>query len=819
MIRNKKSVAWSNPPGYIPRELTSFVGRATEIADVKRLLNTNRVVTLTGTGGCGKTRIALHLASELGEDYSDGVYWIGLASLTQGIHLPQTITKVLDIPQDARLSSDEVLVDALQEKQILLILDNCEHLLEACVSLVTQLLDGTQINIMTTSREALRVTGETVYPLQPMTVPLDENAASGQFDAVKLFVERARSIVPEFELSESNAKPIARICQRLDGIPLAIELASARTSILSVEQIADRLDKCFELLPNNSHLITSPHIGLHAAIDWSYDLLSAKEQLLFQRLSVFHGGCTISIVERVCADNGIEPYEVLDLISSLVNKSLLVAKTFGVNEARYFLLETIREYASEKLDSFSEREEIYRKHLKIYLALTAEVESKLQGEYQQLWLNWIEHEFNNIRAALRFALQSDLAEIGLRIVNAIYQFWTIRDYSEEGLYWYENLLSKLGGEISPIVHAKALSYAANMSGFRGDIKRLVTYGRKATSIAESAGEKGREVLAWALAAQAYGARAEGNFQTEFELANRAIQLHRETGDQYLLAVSLSIWSFSAMSVGKYDVAHAMLDEALPMLRQMENPYRIAMALNFSGDLARCEKSYHEARVVYEESIAMLREINGVRDLASVLHNLGHIYLHLGDMETASTLFVESMQTHESQNNRAGMAECLLGFAALAILQRKESTGIRLLSAVLGIRNQPATVLWAATRMDFDYYLSIAKAKLSTEEFEREQAIGHKLSLEQAIVYAHQVADRTFASTRASNELAELTERELEIVILVAQAKSNGEIADELVLSKRTVEKHIANIRSKLGFSKRTEIVRFAIDNNLLQSDS
>ena len=804
---------------YLPIERTSFVGRERELLEIKWLLSSNRLVTLTGTGGCGKTRIAIRLALELGEDYSDGVYWIGLASLTHGTHLAQTITKVLDIPQDARRSSDEVLVDALQDKKILLILDNCEHLLEACANLVTKLLGGTQINIMTTSREVMQVTGETVYPLQPMAVSQDEGLESGQFDAVKLFVERARSIVPAFELSESNAKSIARICQRLDGIPLAIELASARTNILSVEQIADRLDQRFQLLPNNSHLITSPHIGLHAAIDWSYNLLSPKEQLLFQRLSIFHGGCTISVVERVCADNGIEPYEVLDLISSLVNKSLLVAQTSGVNEARYTLLETIREYASEKLDSSNEREQIYRKHLDVYLALTAEAEPKLQGEYQQLWLNWIEREFHNIRAVLRLALQRKLAEAGLRIVNAIYQFWTIRDYSEEGLYWYQNLLARPDIGISPIVHAKALSYAANMSGFRGDIRRLVTYGRKATSIAESAGDEGKEVLVWALAAQAYGARAQGDFQTEFELANRAIQIHRETDDRYLLAVSLSIWSFSAMSVGKYDVAHAMLDEALPMLREMDNPYRIAMGLNFSGDLARCEKSYHEARVVYEESIAILREINGVRDLASVLHNLGHVYLHQDDMKTASMLFEESMQTHKSQNNRAGMAECLIGFAALAIIQRKESTGVRLLSAVLGIRNQPATMLWAATRMDFDYYLSIAKTKLSTEEFEQEQAIGQKLSLEQAIVYAQEVADRTFASTGVRNELAELTEREIEIVILVAQAKSNGEIADELVLSKRTVEKHIANIRSKLGFSKRTEIVRFAIDNNLLQSDS
>jgi DNA-binding CsgD family transcriptional regulator len=259
----------------------------------------------------------------------------------------------------------------------------------------------------------------------------------------------------------------------------------------------------------------------------------------------------------------------------------------------------------------------------------------------------------------------------------------------------------------------------------------------------------------------------------------------------------------------------MLNEALPMLREIGNPYRIAMALNFSGDLARCEKNYKHAQAVYEESIALLREINAVRDLASVLHNLGHVHLHLGEIETALTLFTESMATHQAQANKAGMAECLIGFAALAIKLGDAATGVRLLTSTLAIRGQPVTAMWAATRMDYEHYLAQAVEQLSEVEFETERTIGRALSLEQALSYAEKIAKKTASSRIKSDGLDDLTKRELEVIVLVAQTKSNSEIADELFLSKRTVEKHISNIRSKLGFTKRTEIVRWAIDKNLV----
>lgn len=298
---------------------------------------------------------------------------------------------------------------------------------------------------------------------------------------------------------------------------------------------------------------------------------------------------------------------------------------------------------------------------------------------------------------------------------------------------------------------------------------------------------------------------------------REIQLLREVGDVYMLSLALSLNSFAAMSIGKYEQARAMLDEALPLLREAGDLYRIAMALNFTGDLARCERNYQQAQTAYEESLSLLREIGANRDLASALHNLGHACLHLGDVERAKALFDESMASHQEQGNRPGMTECLLGFAALAIVADLPAAGARLLAAAAAIGGERITSEWAATRLEYEHYMQRARAGLVETMFQTEQAAGQQLSLEQAVAYAQDVALKAAAARKARKKLDELTAREREVAALIAQAKSNGEIAAALVVSKRTVESHIANIRSKLGFTKRAQIVRWAIESGLAKS--
>jgi predicted ATPase/DNA-binding NarL/FixJ family response regulator len=810
----KENGSASKVPGAqrasIPAVLTSFVGRKREVEDVVRLLAQSRLVTLTGAAGCGKTRLALRVVADTASRYADGVYWIELARLADPALVPQAVAKVLQVADEPGRPLVDGLVDDLQDKQLLLAVDNCEHVLGACALLAEALLSVTGVSILTTSREPLGVAGEMRYPVPPMSLPSTGQATVdiGQFDAVQLFVERARAILPDFALTPDNEAVIAGICRHLDGMPLAIELASARVNILTVQQIAARLDNRFGLLAPVSHVAYSHHPTLLAALEWSYDLLSLPEQTMLQRLAVFAGGWTLSAAEHVCAGNGVEREQVLELMSSLVNKSLVVAQTLLRGEARYSLLETIRQYAQEKLTATGEWPVICGRHLECFLRLAEETDPKLRGQYQQLWLAWLEGEYDNIRAALAWSLENGRVEAGLRIANALYQFWVIRDYVVEGLTWVERLLAQATDETPLLVHVTALTYASLLSSFRGNTEAQLGHARQAMAVVQAAGSEDKEAHRWALAAMGYGARVTGDYETELRLYKQVIQHSRDLGDNYQLGMNLSTTSFSAMSLGRYNEARVMLDEAIPLLREIGDSYRIAMALNFSGDLARCERQYARAETAYEESISILRAIGAVRDLASALHNLGHTCLHLGDVERAHALFNESMTAQLAQRNTPGVAECLIGFAAFAVMRNMPAAGARLLAAVVAIGGQRAATAWAATRMEYEHYLALIRSSLSEAQFEAEQEAGRTYTLEQAVEYAQGLPS---TSAEIKEAPGDLTTREREVAALVGQGKSNGEIADELVVSKRTVEKHIANILSKLGFTARAQIVRWAIE--------
>lgn len=834
----------------LPTVRTSFIGRSREIEEAARQIESSRFVTFIGAAGCGKTRMALQVAERVSRDFADGVGWIELAPLTDPALIPQTVAKALHLPEQPDRPSLESLLEAVQDQQILLALDNCEHLLRACAQFVEALLAETTVSVLATSRELLGIPGESIFPVPPLSLPplsvsADNPDEIGNFEAIELFVDRARARLPAFELSAENAEAVAKICRDLDGIPLAIELASARLNVLTAEQIAARLEDQFELLSPAAQVTHSHHETLRAAIDWSHDLLPEPEQVLLRRLSVFAASCSLNTAIDVCAGEGIESEQVLELLSSLVDKSLVVAETLQRGAARYTLLETIRQYAYEKLVDSGERSKLHDRHLGCFLRLTEETKPKLRGEYQQLWLNWLESEgeYEEIRAALTWSLESDQVEAGLRIAIALYHFWIIRDYVEEGSTWLERLLAQADETTPAVLRANALAYASFMAGFRANSEAIKSYGDRAAELAEALGEEGqpslawvrageayakgrpgplpaagRSPLVWALSAQAYGARAEGDHETEFTLFKRIIQLHRESGDRHGLGVALSTASFAAMSLGKFDEARAMVEEGLPLVREAGDPYRIAMSLNFTGDLARCEGNYAEALDAYYESETLLRELEAERDLASVLHNLGHTHLHLDEVERARTLFQESMAAHQAQGNRPGMTECLIGFAALAIVCGLPDAGARLLAAVVAIGGQRAATAWEATRREYEGYLERARAILSEKAFLAEQEIGRRLSLEEGVAYAQEAARRASVTQNARTELDELTPREREIAALIAQGKSNGEIADELVISKRTVETHVTNIRAKLGFTQRAQIVRRGIQAGLVSAN-
>jgi predicted ATPase/DNA-binding CsgD family transcriptional regulator len=807
----------TNPPRTnIPAVLTSFIGRKREIAEILQVLASTRLVSLVGAGGCGKTRLALRVAAELNGQYSDGVYWVELARLTDSSLVPQAVAKVLSVVEQSGTPLIDALLESLAEKQILLVLDNCEHVLGACAQLVEALAGCPNVSVLATSREPLGVIGETLYPVVPLALPAAQMSADEirRVDAVQLFVERAKSILPNFGLTPDNAEIVACICRDLDGIPLAIELASARVSVLSVKQIQERLDRRFDLLVSTTRA-DERHRTLRAAIDWSYDLLSSAERLLLQRLTLFAAGFSLSTAESACAWGEIQPADVLDLLSSLVSKSLVVAETLQSSEARYRLLETIRQYAQEKLRASEEWVSAHDHYLACFLRLTEEVAPKLQEQYQQLWLNWLETEHDNIRAALAWALEQQRIEAGLRIGTALFTFWQTRAYFREGYTWFERLLKQADETVPLAVRVNAVTTSSFLAEMRGDAVTATALGQEAVALCEAAGEEGKPLLPFALGGLISGAKAASNYQTAYTIGERLVGLYRELGDLYSLGVLLIIQGEMAIALGEYNTAQLLLEESLTLARRAGNSLRIAITLNNLGVLARCEGHVAQAHSNYEQSLSLWRELSSVRELPMTLHNLAYVCLHQGDVERAQALFRESLEAQRVQDNREGVLKGLLGFAALASATGLAAESARLYAAAVANSREKSAILWPPEKIEYEHYIGQVHAKLSEADFEAEQAKGRALSIEQAIEYALSLPLRiSVASEEEPAASPKLTEREREVTALIAQGLSNSEIADKLVLSKRTVEHHIANILSKLGFTNRAQIVRWAIENGL-----
>jgi predicted ATPase/DNA-binding CsgD family transcriptional regulator len=814
----------------LPIQLTSFIGRERDLAAVQNMFYNSRLITLIGAGGSGKTRLAIQFASMVIDNYPDGIWLVELAYLREPALVPQLVAQALGFHPVAGQPLLESLLSFVRPKQLLLLLDNCEHLLEACAQLTQQILtQAPELRILATSREPLSLAGEKIYLLSGLPWPdFDQKTViKGKihqnlrelttYDAVRLFVERAREVSPNFVLTSENASMIVEICQRLDGLPLAIELASARVNVLTVQEITTRLDERFTLLTSRQRAGIEPrHYTLRAAIDWSYSLLTVDEQIFLRRLAVFTAGCTLDMAKVICFEEEIEEKFTLDLLSELVDKSLLIAETAGGAQARYRLLETIREYLLEKLDQAGETAQLRNRHLDQFLARAEEAGSKLNDEFQQLWLNRLEDEHDNLRAALTWALESERIEAGLRIACAISRFWEIRGYVEEGMSWFARLLPLADERISPDIRANAFAYASFLSMFLGDAQAVIAYGRNAVALAETSGDEGNAILPFALGSLISGARAVGDYQTAFNIGEQAIQFLRESsGPPFLLGMTLLAHGDVAIELGDYETARAVLEDSLGMAREAGDVYRTAHAFNSFGDLARYQGNYTEAVPAYEQSIELMREIGAQHDLASVVRNLGRTCLLLGDADRAFTLFSESLTAHLAEHYLSGIAECLVGFTAVALVWKLPVASARLLAAATAIGGQRwMASVWPAKRMDYEEYLVRTQERLTKTEFEMEWAVGREMSLEQAIQYAQDLPLQSEAALAAVEKPEILTKREREVAVLIAQGKSNGEIAFELVLSKRTVENHVASILSKLGFTSRTQVVRWVIEHGL-----
>jgi non-specific serine/threonine protein kinase len=761
-----------------------------------------------GAGGCGKTRLALHIARTLLGQLADGVWLVELVLLREPSLVAQAVAQAMGLHESLSQSPLDSLLRYVQPKQMLLVLDNCEHLRDACASLAQSLLlRAPQLHILVTSREPLAVDGEIAYYVSPLAVPPADAPASelSQYDAVRLFVERAQAALPAFALTSANAAVAGDICRRLDGIPLAIELASAHVRVLTLEQILTRLEDRFSLLISDKrHGHVPHHRTLRAAMDWSYALLPPAEQTLLRRLAVFVAGFSLEMVESACADESLDQSQILSLLSSLVDKSLVVAETLTRSQARYRLLETIREYALEKLNEAQETSQMRDRHLDRFVVHCEEIEPKMRSAYQQLWMNWLESELDNLRAALGWSLETGRIDAGLRLANAISEFWWFYGHQREGRAWFERLLSEPAPNVPILVRASAYSTVTHFSWQMGDHAASRAQAEEAISLVEQAGDEAWFVRSFSMLSLSNTLRAKGDYAAAFAMGQQSLQIMREAG--FAVAEPIAIQAINAIALGNYDQGRSLLNEALALARAQGMTHRFAGILKLLGDLMRLEGAHAEAQATYQQSLAIYRALNTKTDEASVLCSLAHVHLQLGETERAASLLNESMLVQRTRANERGMAECLLGFGALAIQRGSPALAVRLLTAA---------ATWSAEsildtypeRVLYERSLAAAQVELTEKGFAKEQHLGRTLPIEQAV----ELALSNLAGKPDSGPMMALTAREREIAALIAEGNSNGEIAEALVLSKRTVEKHIANILAKLGFTTRAQIVRWVME--------
>ncbi|MGH2587895.1 MAG: ATP-binding protein [Dehalococcoidia bacterium] len=667
-------------PSNLPAPLTSFVGRQRELATLRRVMGSTRLLTLTGVGGCGKTRLALELAGELLWAYPHGTYLVDLASLADQSLVPQTVATAFGVPNTEGQPPITVLRDVLRRRHLLLVLDNCEHLLGACAVLVETLLRACpHLEVVATSREPLGISGETLWRVPPLSLP-NQTTDVAAADAVQLFVERARQHRPDFSLTQVNESAVAEICRHLDGIPLAIELAAARVKALSVEQIAVRLADRFRLLTGGSRTALPRHQTLRAALDWSHDLLTGVERALLRRLSVFAGGWTLEAAEIICDDSDKGEGQrqkrssetspsVLDILTQLVDKSLVVAEQPG-GAVRYRLLETVRQYAAEQLDDVEESGEgaaIRRRHLAWCVSQAEGAEAAIRGPYEPAWLARLEQEHDNLRAALAWSLAQGQAEPVLRLAAALSHFWDLHGHLDEGQRWLAVALAA-GEGASAALRAKAEHGAGMLAYTRGDFAaarafheyslRLYRELKVRQGIAEAQGWLGMIALR-------SGEHAAANTLFEASLA-----LRRRLGDRPGIAVVQDMLGVLRLREGDYAAAQALFEASLALQRELENADGIANTLENLATVVGEQGDTERQVALLEEALTRYRVLGSKGGVALVLGHLGIAEWTRGDHARAIALLQESLTFYRETGNRRGVARLLANQGFLALSQRE-----------------------------------------------------------------------------------------------------------------------------------------------------
>jgi predicted ATPase/DNA-binding SARP family transcriptional activator/DNA-binding CsgD family transcriptional regulator len=817
----------------LPSPRNTFVGREQESVEIKRMLAMTSLLSLTGMGGSGKTRLAIEVARELVGSYPDGVWLVELAPLSEEGLVAQEVANALEVQERPGEPLVDTLAEALEAKDALLVLDNCEHLVEGAARMVEALLASrTRLKVVATSREPLGVSGEVVWGVPPLSVPGRRGRQTPDelvgYESVRLFAERAllteRALYGStgFALGPDNASAVAEICQRLEGIPLAIELAAAWVGTLTVKQILERLKASLGLL-KGGRTLASRQRTLRGAMDWSHELLSESERALFGRLSVFAGGWTLEAAEAVGVGEGVEEEGVLELLWNLVNKSLVVAEA-GTQEpaARYRMLEPIRQYASEKLMEGEEGEQVRRRHATFFLAVAEEAQPELEGPQQVSWTERLETEHDNLRAALSWVLDRGEGELGLRFGGALWRFWVARGYLGEGVGWLQETLASGDKAASP-VRVKVLEGMGWLTQTQGDSEQAEAAYEELLEQSRELDEKGD--VATALNSLGNLAAARGDNERARSLLEENMAVLRELDERSTETtlkrhhVLILLGLLALHDEGEPARAVALWEESLALAREVGDVDRIGTNQMMLGFAAVAQGDYERARTVCEEALALSGESDsGVRwFVPESLVNRGLAELGQGEHERAAASFSEGLKLAREMGTKLSFPTSLEGMASLAGALKEGTRAARLWGAVEAARRDSGLALSPTERAVHEPYLASARAQSGEEAWEEALIVGRAMSLEEAAEYALSEVGPDSSPSSVSpipstdEPTSILTRREREVAALVCRDLTNRQVARELSISERTAANHVAKIMRKLGLSSRTQIASWATE--------
>ena len=726
----------------VPDDLTSFIGRWEETEEVEHLVSTTRLVTLIGSGGVGKTRMAYQVAAELLPDFSDGALVVELGPLADPTLVAQQVLSALGVPEEPGRDHAETLVASLSRRHLLLVLDGCEHLLLACARLAEILLRSCpKVRILATSREPLKIAGETMWRVPSLSVPDPAAVRLGvdieKFDAVRLFIERALQSKADFAVTASNAAAIVQVCQRLGGIPLALELAATRVKVLSCEQIAVRLNDQFRLLTGGARNVLPRHQTLRAAVDWSHDLLSAREQALFRRLSVFAGGFVLEAAEAICCLDQCEPDDILDLLASLVDKSLVAVEERGVR-VRYRLSETLRQYGAERLTEAEEATELSDRLLQWSLAEAERAEPELKGPEQGAFLDLLEDEHDNLRAALGWALKRGDTPDGIRLAVTLSRFWLVRGYLSEGRRWLESSLAA-SPDAPDSDRAHALIAAATLAWHQGDYAGVGPLAESALTLARQLGDKVGE--AEALCRLGELRTMTGDYIAARSLFEQSRAAWGESGARRGVIQSLNVplhdLATLACEEGDYETARTLFEEALEIAQDHGNIMDVVHHLSGLGHVAHGRGDYEAACAFYQESLAAARRLGYKRMATFNLQYLGGLAWTQGDLPRSSSFFREALAYFGPAGDDLGIARCLEGLCRVAAEEGAYSRAARLSGVAERLREAMHSPRPPSEVADYDAALECARLGLGSESFDAARAEGRRIDIKEGVQVALQ----------------------------------------------------------------------------------